>query len=92
MAACQHSSERLNTRATHIQCSSLSTRTTDRIDNGPTHVHEEDGVVNVQWGGALVGYWGFSVAVNGGKLYLPSEPNTKALRLSDDILVVSEPD
>lgn len=59
---------------------------------GPAYVSEKGGVVNVRWGSSFLGRWGFSVAVNAGKLDLPSEPGTKALRLSDDIIVVSEPD
>jgi hypothetical protein len=59
--------------------------------DGPSYVHEEDGVVDVRWGSAYAGHWGFSVSVKGGKLDLSSEPGTP-LRLSDDILVVSELD
>ena len=62
------------------------------VFNGPSYVDETDSVVAVRWGGALSGHWGFNIAVNGGKLDLPSEPYSKALRLSDDIFVVYEPD
>ena len=60
--------------------------------DGPAYVSEKGGVVNVRWGSSFLGRWGFSVAVNGGKLDLPSESYSKALRLSDDIFVVYEPD
>jgi len=58
---------------------------------GASDVSEVNGMVGVRWGG-FIGHWGVNVAVNGQKLDLPSEPAKKALRLSDDIIVVSEPD
>jgi hypothetical protein len=54
-------------------------------------VQETDGVADVRWGG-FVGHWGFSVAINGERLHLPSGPDSKALRISDDIFVISEAD
>lgn len=62
------------------------------VFNGPSYVDERDSVVAVRWGGALSGHWGFNIAVNGGKLDLPTEPYTKVLPLSDDIFVIYEPD
>jgi len=52
---------------------------------------ETDGVAEVRWGG-FIGHWGFNVAINGAKLDLPSSPNSKALRISNDIFVISEAD
>jgi len=63
-----------------------------RYTEGPSFYNDIDGVVNVRWGGALVGHWGFSIADDGGKLDLPQRAGIKVLRLSDDIIVVSEPD
>ena len=51
---------------------------------GPSYICEGDGVVAVRWGGTLVGHWGFTVSVNGGRVN-PAESGTKILRVSDDI-------
>jgi hypothetical protein len=57
---------------------------------GPSYIAETDGVVDVRWGGALIGHWGFSVAVNGKRIEL--DPGTKISRVSDDIFFVFEYD
>jgi hypothetical protein len=56
---------------------------------GVSHISERDGLVNVRWGGEPAGYWGFSVAVNGGKAN-PSSLDAKILRVSDDIFFIAE--
>jgi len=56
---------------------------------GPSFITESDGLVNVRWGGALAGHWGFSVVVNGGKAN-PSLLDAKILRVSDDIFFITE--
>ena len=52
--------------------------------DGPS-VYERDGVLNVDWGGALPGHWGFSVAVDGGENVPYPDPDTRSLLMSNDI-------
>jgi hypothetical protein len=51
---------------------------------GPSFVSEENGVVNVEWGGALSDVWGFKVAVNGNPI-VPDAGDLCSLRMSDDV-------
>jgi hypothetical protein len=57
---------------------------------GPSYIAETDEVVDVRWGGALAGHWGFNVAVNGKRI--EPEPGAKISRVSDDIFFVFEYD
>jgi hypothetical protein len=59
---------------------------------GPSSIAETDGVVDVRWGGALAGRWGFSVAVNDKRINPPAESGIKFLRVSDDIYFIIEND
>ncbi len=58
---------------------------------GPSHIYEENDVVDVRWGGTLSGYWGFSVAVDGRKI-VSSNKSDQILRVSDDIYFIYEGD
>lgn len=58
----------------------------NREVQGPSYIAETDGIVDVRWGGALVGHWGFSVAVNGRRIN--GQPDSKISRASEDILFV----
>jgi hypothetical protein len=46
------------------------------------------GIVELTWGSALVGHWGFQVAP-GGKANDPKEDRCRILRVSDDILFIN---
>lgn len=58
--------------------------------SGPSVVDEADGVVDVAWGGAIAGHWGFSVGINGKKIGHEGS-HTYILRMSDDIYFAIEP-
>ena len=55
---------------------------------GPS-IGERFGIMTVDWGGALSGHWGFSVALDGKHIDPPSIPQnsirTQIVRVSDDI-------
>jgi hypothetical protein len=66
-------------------------RKRDHKAYGPSFYNEVDGVVNVRWGGAIIGHWGLSVAVDGESADLPIGSGIKALRLTRDIFVMFQP-
>ena len=55
---------------------------------GPSYISEYDDIVDVRWGGALYGHWGFSVAVKGQKIYPKDGYNVKTVEMGDDIFLV----
>ena len=57
--------------------------------DGPSFVKEENRVVDVQWGSAYSGHWGFKIRVDGKRIDLLSSPGT-SLRLSDDVIIISD--
>ena len=77
---------------------------TDLIDNyrflhwikasdgdGPAYVKNQDGVIDIRWGSAFSGHWGFSIKADGGSITLPMFQKYKALYLSRDSYVIYEP-
>ena len=60
-----------------------------RKDDGASIFSPADGVVNFDWGGALPGHWGCSIALNGMRNEAYSDSHAKALRVSDDIYFYS---
>ena len=52
---------------------------------GNPYIIDRDGLLTVEWGGALPGHWGFSVRMDGGKNSPDPEPLTHVLRASEDI-------
>jgi hypothetical protein len=55
-------------------------------------VSDVDGVVKVEWGGALDGHWGFCISVDGGKKEPEPRPYFTVLPMSRDICFFTEED
>ena len=49
------------------------------------YVRDSDNAVDVSWGGALPGHWGFSISVDGSKNEPTPDPDMRVIRMSDDI-------
>ncbi len=58
--------------------------------NRPTHIYEKMGIIEVQWGGALMGYWAFNICLDGRRVDpgLSTMEVIRYLRVSDDIIFV----
>ena len=56
---------------------------------GPSYIAEKNRVVDVRWGGALWGHWGFSVALDG-KCLDPVIPAATILKVSDEVYFIRE--
>jgi len=52
---------------------------------GNPNISERDDALNVMWGGALFGSLGFSISIWGKRIDPHPDPETKVLRMSDDI-------
>jgi len=52
---------------------------------GNPYITDRDGLLTVEWGGALPGHWGFSIRIDGRKNDPNPDPHTHVLRMSDDI-------
>ncbi len=52
---------------------------------GNPYIYDREGTMKVEWGGALPGHWGFAIALDGKRIDPEPDPDTRILRVSDDI-------